>query len=369
MKVVSVMTTSSQGGGEFAAVDLLDGLAARGHEAVLLSDQPTIGRDTAVVVRALDLGPKLSRSSWRSLLLRWPRLVRDLRAALEREAPYDVLLLHYKKEQLLALALPRRLRRTLAWAEWGPVPYPLRSGLPGRAYAAAGARVQAVLAVSEGTRDSLVEAGIAPERVHVVPNVMRTGGEGFSPQARADLRARIGAGEDDLVVGCVSRFHPKKPNDVVVDAVIALDDPGVHLVLAGDGETEAALRARAAPLGDRAHFLPTPGARVAGVLSAFDVAVFCPSPTEGAPRAVTLAMIAGRPVVATGAEGVAGLVTPETGAVVSPEHDAAALAALLHRYRADPELGRRQGAAAAARAAVEFDPDRVSARIEALLRP
>ena len=30
--------------------------------------------------------------------------------------------------------LPRELRRTVVWAEWGPVPYPLRKGLPRRAY-------------------------------------------------------------------------------------------------------------------------------------------------------------------------------------------------------------------------------------------
>ena len=40
------------------------------------------------------------------------------------------------------------------------------------------------------------------------------------------------------------------------------------------------------------------------VLSAFDVSVFCPSPTEGAPRAVILGMLASRPCLSTGAEGV-----------------------------------------------------------------
>ena len=56
--------------------------------------------------------------------------------------PYDVLLVHYKKEQLMAPLLPARLRATWCWAEWGPVPYPLRGGLPCQAYLRAGRRAR-----------------------------------------------------------------------------------------------------------------------------------------------------------------------------------------------------------------------------------
>ena len=50
MKVVSVMTTESRGGAEFAAVEMLDVLRARGHETVMLTNQPAIARDTRVDV-------------------------------------------------------------------------------------------------------------------------------------------------------------------------------------------------------------------------------------------------------------------------------------------------------------------------------
>src|ERR1700730_3763987 len=102
MKVVSVMTSDARGGGEYAAVDMLDALAARGHETVLITNQPGLVKGRGVDVRRIDLGPKLSRSSYRALLWRWPLLARELRHALQREWPYDVLLVHYKKEQLLA---------------------------------------------------------------------------------------------------------------------------------------------------------------------------------------------------------------------------------------------------------------------------
>jgi len=40
------MTTPWRGGGEFAAVDLLNALAARGHDVVFLTNQPDLARGT-----------------------------------------------------------------------------------------------------------------------------------------------------------------------------------------------------------------------------------------------------------------------------------------------------------------------------------
>jgi glycosyltransferase involved in cell wall biosynthesis len=367
MKIVSIMTTDSSGGAEFAAVEMLDALRQRGDETVLLTDMPGIGRNTGVDVQPIDIGPKLSTRSWVSLAARWPLLLRRVRRELASQQPYDVLLVHYKKEQLLALMLPRRLRSTVVWAEWGPVPYPLRKGIPRRAYLAAGRQAALVLAISEGTRRSVIEVGVDPAKVIVVPNVLRTDEISYTEAGRARVRGELGIPADAFVVGCISRFHPKKRNDVVVEAVEQLNDPRVHLILAGDGETEAALRDLAAPLGQRAHFIPTPGSEVPDVLSAFDVSVFCPSPTEGAPRAVILGMLASRPCLSTGAEGVADLITPEYGGITSPENDPASLAEMLRTYLEDPERGERQGRAARAYAEQTYAAPVVAQLIAGLL--
>lgn len=367
MKIVSVMTTSAAGGAEFAAVEMLDALAERGHEVVMLSDQRTIGRNTRVTVEPLAIGPKLSTSTVRTLGVHWIEYVLKLRRALARQSPYDVLLVHYKKEQLMAAWLPRRLRATLAWAEWGPVPYPMRRGLPRRAYVHASARARFVMAVSAGTKASVAEVGVDPDKIVVVPNAVDVDGIRFSPGGRAEVRGRLNIPDDAFVVGCISRFHPKKRNDVVVEAVLNMGDPNVHLILAGGGECEAALRAQAEPLGQRAHFVPTPTDDVAEVLSSFDVSVFCPSPTEGAPRATILGMLAERPCLATGPEGVADLIRPEFGAITEPTNDVDALRSLLTRYRDDPGLRERQGKAARAWAEREFARPVVARRVEDLV--
>ncbi len=367
MKIVSVMTTDSRGGAEFAAVEMLEALRGRGHRTVMLTDQPGIGRDTGVEVEPIALGPKLATGSWMGLAARWPLLLWRLRSALGAQAPYDVLLVHYKKEQLLARMLPARLRRTVVWAEWGPVPFPLRKGLPRRAYLAAAREVRLVMAVSEGTRRSVTDVGVEPEKVVVVPNVLRTDEIQYTEQGRARVRGELGIPADAFVVGCISRFHPKKRNDVVVEAVRDLNDPRVHLILAGAGETESQLRSLAAPLGERAHFIATPGSEVPDVLSAFDVSVFCPSPTEGAPRAVILGMLATRPCLSTGAEGVSDMITPEIGGIADPENDPASLRELLVRYVDDPERVAREGAEARRHAERTYAAPLVAQLIEGLL--
>ncbi|HXD53889.1 MAG TPA: glycosyltransferase family 4 protein [Solirubrobacteraceae bacterium] len=366
MKIVSVMTTDSSGGAEFAALEMLEALRERGNETVMLTDTAGIGRDTGVTIRPIEIGPKLSTGSWPSLGVRWPQLLGRLRTALRAEAPYDVLLVHYKKEQLMARMLPAELRWTVVWSEWGPVPFPLRKGLPRRAYLRAAEPVPLVMAVSEGTKRSVTEVGVDPAKVVVVPNVLRTDEIRFTPEGRARVRGELGIPEDAFVVGCISRFHFKKRNDVVVEAVIALQDPRVHLLLCGDGDTEAELRELARPLGERAHFIPTPGREVPEVLSAFDVSVFCPSPTEGAPRAVILGMLASRPCLSTGAEGVADMISPEIGGIASPENDPESLRRLLVRYLEDPDRAAREGAAARAFAERTYAAPVVAELIEGL---
>jgi glycosyltransferase involved in cell wall biosynthesis len=242
----------------------------------------------------------------------------------------------------------------------------MRAG-PGRwAYAVASRGAAAVLAVSEGTRRSAIAAGVDADKVSVLPNAMRTGEIRFSETGRARVRAELGIPTDAFTVGCISRFHPKKRNDVVIDAVRSLDG-SAHLILAGAGDSGPELRARAAPLGERAHFLPTPGAAVGDLLSAFDVSVFCPSPAEGQPRSVILGMLAGRPCVSTGTEGVSDLIEDDIGAIAFPENDPEALVEVLRRYENDPDRVRQEGSLAAKRARERFDAAVVAARAERLL--
>jgi glycosyltransferase involved in cell wall biosynthesis len=156
---------------------------------------------------------------------------------------------------------------------------------------------------------------VPADRVGVVPNAIDPQRFKPLPDAGAAHRRRLGIPADAFLIGCLTRFNVRKRNEVAIDAAVRLAaQPGraVHLLMIGEGDAEAAQRNRAAPLGDAAHFVPTTGAEPAELLSGCDVVVFCPSPTEGEPLAISMGMLTERPVVATAAEGATGLATGPT---------------------------------------------------------
>jgi glycosyltransferase involved in cell wall biosynthesis len=243
------------------------------------------------------------------------------------------------------------------------VPRRLRSGPPGRLYAWAASRARRIVAVSEGTKRSLVEAGVDAGKIDVVPNLVDVSEVHFDPERRAALRAEWGAGESTLVAGCISRFQRRKRNDVVVDAMAHLDGD-VLLVMAGEGEEEPALRQRAAPYGERVRFVPNVRGHVEEFLSACDVLVFAPSPTEGAPRVIVMAQLIGVPVIATHPEGAGDMVPAGTGTITASWHDPAALAEALSAYAQDRERARREGQAGRELALERYAPERTLRAIE-----
>jgi glycosyltransferase involved in cell wall biosynthesis len=367
-RIVSIQTTNERGGAEYANVDLLDALAARGHEVVLLTNVPDIADGTAVAVREIDLGPKLARRTAARLALTFPLVLLRLARSLRAQRPVDVVLLHFKKEQLLCALLPRRLTGRIVWAEWGPVPPPMRHGPARLLYALAARRTARVVAVSEGTRRTVIETGVPAEKVVVIPNLVDVDAVDFDHSARERLRASWGVGEQTLVVGCISRFQQRKRNDVVIDAMANIErDDDVLLVIAGEGEQEQALRTRAVPYGERIRFAPNVRGHVEAFLSACDLLVFAPSPTEGAPRVIVMAQLVGVPVIATDPEGAEGLIPAQGGTIVTPSHDPAALARAIDGYRRDPERRRREGARARELTRASHDPERTLSAMEVAL--
>lgn len=368
--VVSVQTTNEKGGGEYANVNLLEALAGRGFRVKLLTNLPELTDGTSVPAQRIDLGPKLSRRTLPEVARGFApgaiRLARALRRE-ARERPIDVLLLHYKKEQLMGPLLPPGLVGAIVWAEWGPLPMQLRTGVLRTLYATAARSARLVIAVSDSTRSSLVAAGVPPRKIAVVPPLVDAQSIRYDAGARERRRREWGLRPDAFVVGCISRLTAAKPNHVLIEALEHLPSD-VVAVIAGSGDDEARLRERAARFGDRVRFLPTPRGYVQEVLSACDVQVFAPFVTEGLPRAIVFGQLSERPVIVTDPGPVPGLVPDGTGAAISPPNDPAALAACLLAYRADPDRRAREGAAGRAFALEHYDAQRAADHAEALLR-
>jgi len=356
-RLVSILTTSERGGAEYANVDLLAALAARGHDVVLLTNLPDLVAGTDVPARRLDLGPKLARRSALDVLVRAPLILLRLTRALRGERPLAGTLLHFKKEQLLCSLLPRRLTGTIVWFEWGPVPPPMRHG-PGRLlYALAARRAHQIMAVSKGTADTIVSAGVPSGKVSVIPDLVNLHEVSFDAAGRERLRRSWGAGERTLVVGCIARFQRRKRNDVVIDAMAHLDGD-VLLVMAGEGDEEQALRERAAPYGERVRFVSNVRGWVDAFLSACDLLAYAPSPTEAdKPRVIVMAQLVGLPVLATDPEGAESVRISGAGAIVSPHNDPYAFARAIMEYRDDPERRDREAKFARNTGRASYDPE------------
>lgn len=199
----------------------------------------------------------------------------------------------------------------------------------------------------------------------------------FRPPAageREATRARLGLPvEAPLVLG-VSRLVPRKGFDVLVDATARLG-AGVHLALAGAGRDRGRLRRRAAGagLGDRFHLLGrVPDADLPALYGAADVfGMLCRErwgglEAEGFGIVFLEAAACATPSVvgrSGGAEDA--VVDGVTGLVVAPR-EAGAVTAALDALLSDPDLRTRLGAAARARAEVEFAYDALAMRLAPL---
>jgi glycosyltransferase involved in cell wall biosynthesis len=224
----------------------------------------------------------------------------------------------------------------------------------------------AVVAVSEASRDALVASGVPAGRIRVVENAVdaaRVRAEAAG--GREAVRAEWGVGARDLVVLALGRLSPEKGHRVLLDAFLALPPGSARLVLVGDGAERGALEARA-PKDGRVRFAGwrTDAARCLGAADVFAL----PSLREGLPLAMLEAMAAGLPVVASRVGGVPGALAEGACGLLVPPGDAGALAEALARLLGDPALCRRLGEAGAARVRERHGAEGQAAALEAVYR-
>jgi glycosyltransferase involved in cell wall biosynthesis len=208
------------------------------------------------------------------------------------------------------------------------------------------------IAVSKSTADFVVHARLVPaDKVKIV--YLGAPHEEFSrvrsAEEVAEARRLLGIAPGDFAIGTVTRLHESKGNAYLVEAArLVLDrEPHVKFVVVGEGPLRDSLEAQARGLGLGDRFVFAGFARdVAGVLSAFDLSVF-PSLWEGTPLTVFEALAAGKPIVATDADGLMDVLTDRCDALIVPKRDAAALAGAMVDLVNNP--AERAGLSAAAR--------------------
>jgi glycosyltransferase involved in cell wall biosynthesis len=194
------------------------------------------------------------------------------------------------------------------------------------------------------------------------------------PSAQAitsNLRDELGISADQSVIVAVGSLYRVKGHHDLLNAAAILLSEGhdIHVVIAGRGNHERALRSLGNSLGidERVHLL---GLRsdIANVLAAGDVFVL-PSRSEALPLALLEAMFAASPIVATDVGEVRNVLCGgHAGLIVPPGHVddlATAVAHVLRDKVFAQELGRR----ARERAAAQYSLERMSDRYWVLYEP
>jgi glycosyltransferase involved in cell wall biosynthesis len=207
------------------------------------------------------------------------------------------------------------------------------------------------IALSRDQRDLLVRAGVAPDRIVVMPNAVDT--ERICP-GPSGLKQALGA---ELMISFLGRLDPEKRVEELIHSFLGRRWPSDHLlVIAGTGSQDRRLRAIAGAEGQvRFLGMVTSMEDRLELLRATDLFVL-PSTAEGLSLALLEAMAAGCAIVATDA-GEHGAVLDGAGLVIPVHPLEPALGEALERLHADPDARRRLGQAARGRAVAHHGLD------------
>jgi len=287
-----------------------------------------------------------------------------LRARLRAE-PVDVVHSHSPYAaalgRLVVRTLPRRSRPRIVSTEhnaWNRFKAPTRI-----ANALTSPLDDAVLAVSGEVRDSM--RGPARRRTEIVIHGIDTNAARGLRSQRDAVRRELGIEPEEVLVGTIANYVPKKDYPNLLAAFRHVIDAGVpaRLLAVGQGPDERAVHDLRAELGlTDAVILPGYRSDAVRLLAGCDVFTLA-SRWEGIPVALMEALALGLPVVTTAVGGIPEAVTDGVEANLVPARDPARLGAALTAMARDERRRAEMGAAAVARSAA-FDIGRAVRRIE-----
>ena len=234
--------------------------------------------------------------------------------------------------------------------------FPLRRGWVTRARYAA---VERFVANSKNVAQSLMDCGIAPERISIVNEGVQIPALPSAEQ-RDSARSHWSVKDDQFLFGCVSVFVPEKGQRHLIAALATVREshPEARLLLAGDGQCRGELHALAKKLGQSsAVIFPGFVNDVARVYDALDAFVF-PSEFEGLGTALQTALAAGLPSISTSRGALAEVVDHARTALVA-EPGGKEFAAAMLRLMTDADLRKKLSEAGRQEVRERFSAERM----------
>jgi glycosyltransferase involved in cell wall biosynthesis len=247
----------------------------------------------------------------------------------------------------------------------------------GRATRWALRRCDAVLAISQFVRRSLVDGGVPESRIYTAYNA--TDPVEFDPaqQSGGFLRKKLGLASDVPIIGIVARIMVWKGHLELVEALGLVRErfPSVRLVVVGKEDTWLGgesygdqVRARIDELGLNDNVIWAGWFDEAPEVFA-DLDVLCvPSWEEPFGLVVTEAMAMERPVTGFDSGALPEIVCSGKEGILVPVKDTAKLAAAIIKLLEDPELRRRMGRHGRARVLEAFTPRQQAQAVTTIYR-
>ena len=352
LKILHISTRLILGGSQENTVLSCEGQARLGHE-VHLAYGPIFGPEGSMRPRVEAFNERAVREGVKPITLyELPHMVRELNPykdhfcfhrdlkRLMRQVCPDVVHTHSSKAGVLGrwAAWVARPRPAIVHTIHGPPFMPVEGGaitrakigLKNRLYTHAerfaARRCHTIVSVADAMTEQFLARGVGtPEQYVTVRSGMET--EAFlNPrpgETRGEVRAQLGLGACDFVVGTVARLAQHKGHDDLLDA-LACDmrrRPDWKMLWVGDGWWRERLMRRVQEMGLSGRVICTglvPPERVPGMMRAMDVLAH-PSYREGLPRTVPQALLCGVCPVAYDVDGTReACVDGRTGRLVPP---------------------------------------------------
>jgi len=374
MRVVHLITRLIIGGAQENTLFNVDDQHHRHGDDVCLITGPGLGPEGSLEQRARDRGldvrvlPELGRSlhPWRDL-----SAYRAIKRVFMEYRP-DIVHTHSSKAGILGRRAAYSLGIPCVHSIHGAAFHYGQPALLYRAYRLA-ERVaerwcQHFITVCDAMAQQYLAAGIGtPDKYTTIYSGMDVDSFLSPPEARQDVRRRLGIADDNVVIVKVGRLFHLKGHEYLIEAAAAIVEqvPDVRFLLVGDGILRGDFEKRIADLGLTEHFVfagLVPPENVTNYIHAGDIVVHT-SVWEGLARVLPQGLIAGKPVVSFDIDGAPEVcIDGETGLLV-PARSVTPLAEAIFRLAADAALRQRLGEEGRRRFTDQFRHEHMTERI------
>lgn len=215
-----------------------------------------------------------------------------------------------------------------------------------------------VIAISEGIAQVLTEEGLPTTKLRVVRSAIEAA-DYDQPCARQRISTRLGVPADALLIGVIAQLIPRKGHAVLIQALPPLIEshPDLRVLCFGQGPLEEELHQRILDAGLSGR-VTLAGFRndLAEILPCLDLVVH-PALMEGLGVSLLQAASAGVPIVASRAGGIPEAVQDGKTGLLVPPGDVDALRDAIGTLLADPQQRHTLGQGARALMARSFSID------------